>query len=92
LEASRISAGAVIRISEPAFFCNSAIAIIIATLAFARACDCADPCADDLKDKDESPSRPTAKMVNRIIKASVATRAKPLWLPTFPEVTPLNGW
>ena len=71
-------AGAVIRLSGPAVFCNSPIANISAKRALARAAAMAFPWPEDRKLMLDSVSKPTAITVNKIISESVTTRAKPL--------------
>ena len=55
------------------------------TRALARAVAMASPCEEALRLMLESDSKPTAMTVNRIIKASVTTNAKPFFRSNVPR-------
>ena len=76
----RESAVAVTRMSAPAFFCNSPIASMSAILALLRAVDMANAFSELRSEMDDSDNRPTARIVSRIMRLSVTTRANPCWL------------
>ena len=65
------------RESGPICFCNSPMAIISASRALARASAAACPCADDRRVMLDKVSRPTAMIVNRIIRERVTMSTKP---------------